>query len=146
METLDIIKELCEKKGISVSQLENKLEFGNGSLSKSKNMSADRLYQVAKFFDVSMEYMMTGKTIDEADDEMTKLRQQQSILMEINKVSQQMSEYYKKIAECQDRLSALKRDYNKLDSKGKVEPQKASEPVPDFLKIPDFLDEELPFN
>ena len=105
METLDIIKELCEKKGISISQLENKLEFGNGSLSKSKNMSADRLYQVAKFFDVSMEYMMTGKTIDEADDEMTKLRQQQSILMEINKVSQQMSEYYKKIANTKNTIA-----------------------------------------
>lgn len=145
METLDIIKQLCEKKGISISQLENKLEFGNGSLSKSKNMSADRLYQVAKFFDVSMEYMMTGKTIDETDDEMTRLRQQQSILMEINKVSQQMSEYYKKIAECQDRLTTLKRDYNKLDQKTKNEvPQKnTSDP---FLDIPDFFDEELPFN
>lgn len=145
METLDIIKELCEKKGISISQLENRLEFGNGSLSKSKNMSADRLYQVAKFFNVSMEYMMTGKTISEADDEMTKLRQQQSILMEINKISQQMSEYYKKIAECQNRLSDLKRDFSKLDSKAKIEPQK-SEPLPDILDIPDFLDEELPFN
>lgn len=145
METLDIIKELCEKKGISISQLENKLEFGNGSLSKSKNMSADRLYQVAKFFNVSMEYMMTGKNISEADDEMTKLRQQQSILMEINKISQQMSEYYKKIAECQNRLSDLKRDFSKLDSKAKIEPQK-SEPLPNILDIPDFLDEELPFN
>ncbi len=150
METIDIIKDLCAKKGISIAQLESQLEFGNGSLSKSKNMSADRLYQVAKFFDVSMEYMMTGKTIDEADDEMTRLRLQQSILMEINKVSQQMSEYYKKIAECQDKLSTLKRDYNKLDVKTKNDKPKAEqpaiEPLPGFLNVPDFFDEELPFN
>ena len=88
---------------------------------------------------------MTGKTIGEADDEMTKLRQQQSILMEINKVSQQMSEYYKKIAECQDRLTALKRDYNKLDSKVKDETPKAQSPQ-GFMNLPDFFDEELPFN
>ena len=65
METIDIIKELCKKKGLTVTQLENELDYGNGSLAKSKSMSAERMYQISKYFGVSMEYLMTGKTIEE---------------------------------------------------------------------------------
>ena len=69
MEVLDIIKQLCKEKNLSISQLESELDFGNGSIAKSKgNMSADRMYQIAKYFKVPMEYLMTGKTIQEADD------------------------------------------------------------------------------
>lgn len=117
METLDIIKQLCKEKGISISQLESDLDYGNGSLAKSKAMSAERMYKIAQYFGVSMEYLLTGKTINEADDEVSILRQQQSILMDINKISQQMSDFYKKIAECQDKLTTLKKEYGKLESK-----------------------------
>lgn len=117
METIDIIKELCAKKSISISQLENALEYGNGSIAKSKNMSVDRAYQIAKFFNVPMEYLMTGKTVDGAENEIALLRQQQSILMEINKINSEISTYYKKIADCQNQLVDLKREYLKLDSK-----------------------------
>ena len=119
METIDIIKELCKNKGISMAQLENDLEYGNGSLAKAKSMSADRLYKVAQYFGVSMEYLITGKTINEADDEVSILRQQQAILMDINKISQLLTEYYKKIDECKDNLIKLKKDYNLLESKKK---------------------------
>ena len=120
METLDIVKELCKEKGLSIAQLESNLNYGNGSIAKSKgNMSAERMYNIAQYFGVSMEYLLTGKTISEADDELSVLRQQQSILMEINKISQMMSDYYKKIAECQDKLTTLKKEYNKLESKKK---------------------------
>lgn len=122
METLDIIKQLCKDKGISISQLENDLEYGNGSLAKSKTMSADRMYKIAQYFGVSMEYLITGKTINEADDEMSIIRQQQAILLEISKISQLLSDYYKKIDECKDRLVGLKRDYSKLEAqKAKLE-------------------------
>ena len=150
METIDIIRQLCSQKGISLAQLESDLEYGNGSLAKSKNMSADRLYKIAQYFGVSMEYLITGKTITEADDEVSILRQQQSILMEINKVSQLMSDYYKKIAECQDKLNQLKKDYSKLETKKKSS-EASSSPNEDPLKYPDLFDlfsndDELPFN
>lgn len=119
METLDIIRRLCKEKGISISQLESDLEYGNGSLAKSKAMSAERMYKIAQYFGVSMEYLLTGKTINEADDEVSILRQQQAILMDINRISQQMSDFYKKIAECQDKLTSLKTEYNKLEGKKK---------------------------
>ena len=153
MEVLDIIKQLCKEKDISVAQLENELDFGNGSIAKSKgNMSADRMYQIAKYFKVPMEYLMTGKTIQEADDEVAIIRQQQSILLEISKVNEKLSEAYKTLDKCKDDLVQLKTDYNKLELKKRKVSSEAPEPaVPTQMagqaNLFDFFnDEELPFN
>lgn len=116
METIDIIRQLCADKGISLSQLESDLNYGNGSIAKSKNMSADRIFQIARYFGVSMEYLLTGKTINEVDDEMAILRQKQSILLEMNKINQQISDYYKSISDLQNTLTRLKNDYVGLDN------------------------------
>lgn len=132
MEALDIIKQLCKEKGISVAQLESDLEYGNGSLAKSKSMSADRMFKIAQYFNVSMEYLMTGKTIDETDDEVASLRQQQSILIEINKISRDMADYYKKINECQTQLSALQAKYNELELKKKKKPDDKDSRLPEY--------------
>ena len=144
METLDIIRQMCSSTGISISQLENELGYGNGSIAKAKNMSADRIYQIAQYFGVSMEYLMTGKTINETDDEIALLRQQQSILIDINKINQEMTEYYKKIADCQSKLTSLKKEYNKIENKKKSQ----TNPTPDGIEeLPwDGIDEELPFS
>ena len=141
METIDIIRELCNKKGISLSQLESDLEYGNGSLAKSKNMAADRMYKIAQYFGVTMEYLMTGKTVNETNDEMAILAQQQSILMKIGKVSQNMTEYYKKISECQNQLSDLKKEYALLEAQKKANTSEAAEGIDQmdiFDMFPDF--------
>ena len=152
-ETLDIIKQLCKEKGISISQLEKDLDYGNGSLTKPKAISSDRLYKIARYFDVQMEYLITGKTISEAEDEMALLRQQQSILLSINKTSQLIADYYKKIAACQEDLNALRIEFSKIEKK-----MKNPKPLVDydgFINIPDdpddsegfddFIDDEKPF-
>ena len=157
MEVLDMIKQLCKEKNLSIAQLESELEFGNGSIAKSKgNMSADRMYQIAKYFKVPMEYLMTGKTIQEADDEVAIIRQQQSILLEISKVNEKLSEAYKTLDKCKDELVRLKADYNKLELKKRKtvsEVFEASEPstnafIPGQQSIFDlpFSEDELPFN
>lgn len=147
MDALDIIRQLCKSRGITITQVENDLGYSNGSITKVKSMSADRLYQISQYFNVSMEYLMTGKTITETDDEMSLLRQQQSILMEINKISQAMAQYYKEISKCQERLTKLKKEYNELDSKKKEKGQNENQGTDDFIDIPPFdIDEELPFN
>lgn len=61
MTTLDTIKSLCKKNGVSLSGLEKILGYGNGSLAKAKVIPSDRILEIAKYFDVSMEYLMTGK-------------------------------------------------------------------------------------
>lgn len=59
METIEIIKNLCKKNGITVKQLERDLGFGNASINKkSGSISADRLLIVANYFNVSMEYLL----------------------------------------------------------------------------------------
>lgn len=118
MEVLDIIKQLCKEKNITISQLEQALDYGNGSIAKSKgNMSADRMFKIAQYFNVSMEYLMTGKTIQEADDEIATIRQQQAILLEISRVNEKMSAAYKTLDQCKDEIAKLKSDYNKLELK-----------------------------
>jgi transcriptional regulator with XRE-family HTH domain len=155
METIDIIRQLCSKKGIALSQLENELGYGNGSIAKSKNMSADRIYQIAQYFGVSMEYLITGKTLNEADDEIALLRQQQAILVKISQISEKILEYRKQIDKCQEDILQLKKDYNKVEiQKNKTVDNTATANklpvIPDPLPIPDwplpFDDEELPFN
>lgn len=58
MNTIDVIKSLCKKHGISVSSLEKDLGYGNGSLAKAKVIPSDRIYEIAKYFAVSMEFLM----------------------------------------------------------------------------------------
>lgn len=63
MITYEKIKELCEKKGVTISQCERDCGFSKGSLSKiEKNKpNAKRLQTLADYFGVSMEYIMTGE-------------------------------------------------------------------------------------
>lgn len=139
METIDIIRQLCAHKGITISQLESELEYGNGSIAKSKNMSADRMYKIAQYFGVTVEFLLTGKNISEVDDEMAIIRQQQSILMEISKISQAMFDYSKKIENFKERLQTLKNEYNKLESQKKQTVNLAEEMPDDVLS---FLDSD----
>lgn len=62
MNNVEIIKELCRKRGVSIARLERDLNIGNGTIAKSSSsfMRSDRLKQVADYFGVSMEYLMTG--------------------------------------------------------------------------------------
>lgn len=60
MASIDIIRTLCKEKGISISELEKELGYGNGSLAKAKSIPSDRIYDISKFFDVTMEYLMSG--------------------------------------------------------------------------------------
>ena len=148
MDAIDIIKQLCKDKGTTVTQLESDLGYSNGSIGKTKNMSADRIYQISQYFGVSMEYLMTGKTITEADDEMAILRQQQSILMDLNKISQAMAQYYKEISKCQERLTELKKEYNKLEAKKKEkdsDENKENDKEVGFFELPFEIEDELPF-
>lgn len=117
METIDIIKDLCSKNNLSIAQLEGDLGYGNGSIAKSKSMSADRVYQIAQYFNVPMEFLMTGKTVEDTESEIAILRQQQTILMEINQINTKITSYYREIAECQNELTKLKAEYKKLESK-----------------------------
>lgn len=57
------IEKLRKQRNISQGKLEKELGFSNGSISKWKNSSPtpERLKKLADYFEVSVEYLMTGK-------------------------------------------------------------------------------------
>ncbi|MCW0971130.1 helix-turn-helix transcriptional regulator [Streptococcus anginosus] len=61
--TFEIVKNLCEKQGISLNTLEDKLKIGKNSLYglKRNQPSAERLQQIADYFHVSTDYLL-GRT------------------------------------------------------------------------------------
>lgn len=56
------IKNLANEHEISLTVLESKLGFGNGTITKwdKTTPNADKLSKVAKFFGVSMDYLLNG--------------------------------------------------------------------------------------
>lgn len=54
------IKELCRKRGISVNNLENSLGYSKNTLYrlKTQNPGADKLKDIADYFDVSVDYLL----------------------------------------------------------------------------------------
>lgn len=79
MTTLEIIKKLCVKEGISISALEKEMKYGNGSLSKATKIPSDRILELSNRFNVTMEYLMTG--IDNAPEDMVRDDYERKILM-----------------------------------------------------------------
>lgn len=65
MSLKDRIKSLANERGISLPTLEAELGFGNSTIVKwdKSTPNADKLNAVAKYFNVSMDYLMNG--IDE---------------------------------------------------------------------------------
>ncbi|AUS95035.1 hypothetical protein CDQ84_12250 [Clostridium thermosuccinogenes] len=63
MSILEIIQDLCAKKGINPSKLEMELGFGKGAIYKwDKNSpSVDKIQKVADYFNVSTDYLL-GRT------------------------------------------------------------------------------------
>lgn len=70
------IKQLCEERNITISKLESDLGFGNSSINKWKNStspSIDKVISIAKYFDVSIDYL-TGTEESSNIDDMSKNR------------------------------------------------------------------------
>ena len=61
--TFDIVKELSQKRGISRSKLEETLGLGKNSIYalKRNQPSAERLQEIADYFNVSTDYLL-GRT------------------------------------------------------------------------------------
>ncbi|MHC3648930.1 helix-turn-helix domain-containing protein [Streptococcus suis] len=86
--TFEIVKELCRKQGISLNQLEERLGLGKNSLYglKRNQPSAERLQEIADYFNVSTDYLL-GRTdnpriaSDEQNDPAVDNLTQQAIVM-----------------------------------------------------------------
>ena len=63
MLTYETIKKLCKANGITVTGLEKELGFARGSLCKvdTNKPSMEKVQKLASFFNVSVDFLMTGK-------------------------------------------------------------------------------------
>ena len=60
----DVLKELCKEKGTTLTAVESDLGYGRGSLGKTKTggrPSSKRIQELAEYFGVSPDYILTGK-------------------------------------------------------------------------------------
>ena len=63
METvIDRIRASCRSRGVPISKLEKDLGFSNGYLNpkKAATVSADRLFAIASYLSVDVDYLRTG--------------------------------------------------------------------------------------
>lgn len=60
---VEIIQKLAKKRNISFRQLEIELQLSNGTIRTwdRKAPSYDKILKIAQYFNVSMEYIITGK-------------------------------------------------------------------------------------
>ena len=56
----DIVKSLCDKRGISINDLEEALGYSKNTLYrlKKQNAGSDKLKAIADYFDVSTDYLL----------------------------------------------------------------------------------------
>ncbi|CAI3315964.1 helix-turn-helix transcriptional regulator [Enterococcus cecorum] len=57
---LDRVKMLAKNRGITIAELERKLDFSQGSISRwiKQSPSSERVQKVADYFDVSVDYLL----------------------------------------------------------------------------------------
>lgn len=66
MTAVDRVKAICKERKIPISRLETDLGFGNAYISGLKKgvFPDDRLIAIAKYLDLSAEYLATGNTTE----------------------------------------------------------------------------------
>ena len=62
MNTVERIKSICKERKIAISTLEKECGFGNAYISQLRKGTVpdDRLRKIAKFLNLSTDYLMTG--------------------------------------------------------------------------------------
>ena len=72
MDTLEKIKNLCKQKGITVQQLEKDIGERPTAIAKiSSNSKAEKLDKIAKYFDVTIEYLIRSDEAQSVIDRIT---------------------------------------------------------------------------
>lgn len=60
MNSVEIVKKLCQERGISIARLERECNFSNGYINKLKNgvFKTDKLQTIADYFGVPVDYFL----------------------------------------------------------------------------------------
>lgn len=88
---LNRVRELANERNMTIAELERKLDFGQGSISKwnKQSPSSERLQKAADYFDVSTDYLL-GRTDKRNYYELTE-KDQIDIQKQLEKIVEDMS-------------------------------------------------------
>lgn len=89
----DRVKMLAQERGISLPALESELGFGNSTIVKwdKSTPNADKLNAVAKYFDVTMDYLLNGDVgIESKVPELT-ARDERDIAKDLDNIMRKLS-------------------------------------------------------
>lgn len=96
------VKNLCKNRGVSMNQLEKELEFASGYISKldKSTPNSKNIQKIANYFNVSVDYIMTGKETDNAsqlgnlDAELTEMNDKvKEYALKMNRLSEENKKY-----------------------------------------------------
>ncbi|MDO4326284.1 MAG: helix-turn-helix transcriptional regulator [bacterium] len=82
------IKKLAQERGISLPALESELGFGNSTIVKwdKSTPNADKLNAVAKYFGVSMDYLLNG-----TDEDGLTEKDEKDIAKDVDRIMEKLS-------------------------------------------------------
>lgn len=75
MNSVERVKTICKERGIAISKLEKDLGFSNGYIGQLKKgvFPADRLQKISNYFNVTIEFLLTGQMEEEQKEEAPEL-------------------------------------------------------------------------
>lgn len=120
MNILNQIKFLASKQGVSLAEVERKTNLSSGSITKwNKNMpSVDKLERVARYFDVSLDYLVGSTRYANALRDFDGIEiESESISPDFTEKEEQDSETIK--VESENRTKILARNFRELDDSDK---------------------------
>ena len=86
------VKLLCKKKGVSMNTAEKEIGLAKGYISKleKSNPNMTTLQKMAEYFDVSVEYLMTGAE-DKKESPVLTARDERDIAKDLNRIMEKLS-------------------------------------------------------
>lgn len=89
----EIIKNECKSKGISVNKLESELGFAKGYISKldKSTPNSAKLQQIAEYFHVSLDYLMTGGEKQETAKSALSSKDEKDIAKDLNNIMEKLN-------------------------------------------------------
>lgn len=93
MGTYDRIKELCKKKNLTITGTEKALGFARGSLCKidTNKPSMEKVQKLADYFDVTIDYLMTGEEPAEKPNSDLTARDERDIAKDLDNIMEKLA-------------------------------------------------------
>ena len=93
MDLKERIQTLCKNNSISMNQLEQDLGFGKGYISKlnKSTPNATKIQQIATYFNVSVDYLMSGHTDESAQSPALTKRDERDIKKDLDSIMERLN-------------------------------------------------------